>query len=62
MNVIDLRLRGIWVSLSGTDDLEVRCPRPVTKEERELIFDQVVSIPTAESDGNIKKQRNGLGL
>ena len=37
MNVIDLRFRGIWVSLSGMNDLEVCCSRPVTKEEKELI-------------------------
>ena len=37
MNVIDLRFKGIWVSLSGTDDLEVSCSRPVTPEERKLI-------------------------
>jgi len=37
MNVIDLRFKGIWLSLSGTGDLEVRCSRPVEREERELI-------------------------
>ena len=37
MNVIDLRFKGIWLLLSGTDDLEVSCSRPVTKEEKELI-------------------------
>ncbi len=36
-NVADLRFRGIWVSLSGTDGLEVSCSRPVTPEERKLI-------------------------
>ncbi len=37
VSVTDLRFKGIWLSLSGTDDLEVRCSRPLTDEERKLI-------------------------
>ncbi|MGI9069128.1 MAG: hypothetical protein ACR2HX_22340 [Pyrinomonadaceae bacterium] len=44
MNVIDLRFKGIWVSLSGTDDLEVRCSRPLTAEEKALIVEHKTAL------------------